>query len=487
MYYLSCISALRIQQVVRAAKWPLIVFLTPFALRMVPEILAGPYPVGWDVIAYYIPNLLDWSAGRKNVWEMIGSPPLLYAIVLPIFEATRNNVVLLFKILGPTLFGALGYTIFRFCKNNLLWSDKKAAGAVLFITTCFPVLRISWDAFQIELGLIFFLTALSVRTLSESKRYAVRSGLLALSVLSSQLVGVVVVGYTLIGLLQTSKMNHLLEFLHELPSSILFILVFWATFVMSKGLGWTILGPVSLSSSIYGSVAFLVYANALVAPAIILGARLLRKSVLITWILVCTGGLVLSALPVPVLQDLGYRWVLIESIPLLLTAFQGYVRLDSMKMELRTKSFLRVVRGTGILSLVVCASLFVALPAELSFPYFTIFPNYIPSSMVQSSVPSSDYANVANAFSWLNSHLQQDSVLITHMAFYGWAKVYLSSDKQVLGSLLSSPSALVGEVNRFEHVLTIWWTKGAGWFAHDFPSGSVLIMSFGDIGIYQYR
>src|SRR5438093_11973417 len=58
-------------------------FLIPLAVRAVPEIIAGPYPIGWDTIAFYVPNTLDWASGRFGIFQMMSMAPLVYAISVP--------------------------------------------------------------------------------------------------------------------------------------------------------------------------------------------------------------------------------------------------------------------------------------------------------------------------------------------------------------------------------------------------------------------
>ena len=116
-----------------------------------------------------------------------------------------------------------------------------------------------------------------------------------------------------------------------------------------------------------------------------------------------------------------------------------------------------------------------------------MFPQYVPSSMVQSSLPSSDYSNVVNAMLWVDSHLSSDSVLITQQAFYGWARSYLSPDKQVVNSLLTPPTSVIGETGSYTHVYTVWWIEGTGWFQGSFPMGAKPLASFGDLAVYEYR
>jgi len=41
---------------VRSKRFALAAFLIPLFIRTIPEILVGPYPIGWDTIAFYVPN-----------------------------------------------------------------------------------------------------------------------------------------------------------------------------------------------------------------------------------------------------------------------------------------------------------------------------------------------------------------------------------------------------------------------------------------------
>src|SRR5437588_692971 len=155
--------ALRFAELIRRHKLALAAFLVPFLIRIIPEILSGPYPVGWDIIAYYVPNTIDIVSGQMNIWGIITSPPVMYAIVVPAYILTRTTLVLIFKFLGPILYGFLGWSIFRFCQRRLHWSGIKALYAVLFISAYFVTLRISWDAYQAELGLALFLVGQSIQ------------------------------------------------------------------------------------------------------------------------------------------------------------------------------------------------------------------------------------------------------------------------------------------------------------------------------------
>src|SRR2546425_3270962 len=478
--------ALRFLGLIRRHKLALAAFLVPLGIRIIPEILSGQYPVGWDIIAYYIPNTIDMASGRMRVWEIIASPPVMYAIVVPAYLLTKTNSVLIFKVLGPILYGLLGWSIFWFCQRRLRWSSKKSLYAVLFISTYFVTLRIAWDAYQAELGLALLLLAESIQVASSVKSALVKIFLLILAVLSNQLVGVLVIGTQLATLLRPSiRKNPRLVPLQFSPVA-LFLLILYATMQTPLGPGLSVVGPVASLAILTTNLSFLFYTYVFVIPLVLFGIKLHERSAFAPWMIVCGIGLVLSLLPGQVFQDIGYRWILLLSLPLLILAYEGYSKLQ-ISGAFMAEKWARLLRVAVLVSLSSSAIVYAVLPAQSALTFYTMFPQYVPSSMVQSSLPSSDYPNVVNAMLWVDSHLSSDSVLITQQAFYGWARSYLSPDKQVVNSLLASPNSVIGETESFTHVFTIWWVSGTGWFQSSSPVGAKPLVSFGDLAVYEYR
>ena len=52
---------------VRSYRFALAAFLVPVFIRSIPEILVGPYPIGWDTIAFYVPDTLDLATGESSL------------------------------------------------------------------------------------------------------------------------------------------------------------------------------------------------------------------------------------------------------------------------------------------------------------------------------------------------------------------------------------------------------------------------------------
>src|SRR6266496_4725079 len=322
------IIALRFLQVMGQYRFAFAAFLVPLSVRIIPEILSGKYPVGWDIIAYYIPNTIDMASGRMNVWEIITAAPTLYAIAVPIYLLSKANLVLVFKVLGPILYGFLSWSTFWFCQRRLHWAESKALYAVLFISAYFVTMRISWDAFHMELGLALFLLAESIGQAPDSiKSTFGRVSLLSLTVLSNQLVAVIVVGTQAATLLRPSIRRKPRLIPLQFPPVALFLLILYASMQTALGPGLSVLGPIASASNLTTNLSFSVYAYIFVVPLFLFGLKLRERSVFTPWIIVCGIGLILSLLPGHVFQDIGYRWALLVSLPLLILAYEGYSKL----------------------------------------------------------------------------------------------------------------------------------------------------------------
>src|SRR2546425_6749246 len=478
----------RIISAIRKYKFALATFLLPFTVRAIPELIAGPYPIGWDIIAFYVPNTLGMAAGRMRICGILGSGPLMYAFIVPIYVLTKINPILLFKVAGPVLFGVLCWSVFRLCEKKLGLSVRSAFLSVLFLAFYFVSLRVAWDAYQAELGLTFFVLGLTVARESGSvaRNTVAESGFFLLAILANQLVGMLVVGTLIVEMARAKRWGGFVLTLSRLAPVALFGLVVYATLQPSIGPGVSVLGGSFAPLNVAYNTVFLVYAFGPLLPLAAIGLSLLRRSLLSSWIAVSAAGIVISTLPGQVFQDIGYRWVLLLSVPVLIAAAQGYQKLSAKADGLNGRQWLKAVRLGVPLVLVFSAGMYSTIQAA-SVPYFSLFLSNVPSSLLQSSVPLSDSADVVQAMHWLEASMPSNSAVITHEAFYGWARAYLSPDKTIINSLLNSPSMELYLVTGYGHVFTVWWVHGSGWFSPTFPTGASISATFGDIAVYEYR
>ena len=179
--------------------FPVLAFFIPLAVRVIPEILMGPYLIGFDTLGFYVPNTLLWLHNGINLWGFLATAPLFYTIYMSIV-AVGGSPVFVLKIISPLLLGFLGLSIFAYAKRGLGWSLSKSTFVAFLGTVYFVALRASWDQLREELGLVFFFVVLMLLMLlinrkdSSWKRYVVLSLAMMAVVLSHQLVSVLMFG-----------------------------------------------------------------------------------------------------------------------------------------------------------------------------------------------------------------------------------------------------------------------------------------------------
>jgi hypothetical protein len=473
-------------------------FLIPLGVRAIPEILVGPYPVGWDTIAFYVPNTLDWAAGKAGFAEILGTAPLMYMISVPVYLLSRVNPVWIFKIMGPLLYGTMIAALFRFLRIGLKWPDKQALGGALLTSLYFVTLRVSWDMYRNMLGLTFILLSLPLIAgdLKSLEKQALLSALVVLAVASDPLTGVialVLVGSKALISLTNHEPDRFSRMIKvALPGTTLFLATVYAGLVMT-GVGlvseqapFPNLGGVDLN------LGFLVYAYLALIPLILIGLRRVPNLELRIWSLFCVAIVFTSLLPFfgPVVQS--YRWSFLLDIPFCIFATAGLWKLVILSPpgNGRNRNLHRLVLPAISTALIVSATLYIALPAQQAAVIYTAYPEQFPTSMVQNTIPMSDLGNLKALLDYAAARIDPATVLITHQAIYGWARAYLPAlNSRIINYQYNSPLAGVeiARANGYSSILMIWWTNGTGWHNQPYvPSGFRTILANGDLALYTY-
>jgi hypothetical protein len=133
---------------------------------------------------------------------------------------------------------------------------------------------------------------------------------------------------------------------------------------------------------------------------------------------------------------------------------------------------------------------FIFMPSSLPFPYFTLYPYYVPTSMLQNTVSLSDCQATVNALNWAKSNMSNDSHLLVHDVFYGWASLTLNRD-QLLPYGYADPTAYAQSLvqnGSTDPLYLIWWVNGSGWDGQpNVSSVFTEVYHSGDIAIYAYE
>jgi hypothetical protein len=449
-------------------------FFVPLAVRVIPEVLMGSYVVGFDTLAYYVPNTLTWLRQGVGFWNFIAVAPLLYALLMGATSAGVPIVVSL-KVMSPLLLGLLGIAVYYYANKTLAWSSKKSLLAVLFSTLYFVALRVSWDMLRSELALTFlFITLIFLERDGSPRKNGVLLSLAMLSVVfAEQLVAVimfVIVLVTVAHLWLSKKVRAAgTVVVSAVPAVFFFLLIVYANYVTSSAFsvvsgfpaqssaGWMALfGFSSYPYFVVNTLGFLVFCYLPLIPLLVLGARRFGKNLqLSSWVSWVLFAVLLALIsPGASFSVLPYRWILFLTYPLAFFAADAFARL---KLNLYKV-------GVGLM-LATLSLGFILLPNSMAFPYFVLFPSYVPTSMLQNTVSLSDCQGTVNALNWARINMNNGSRLLVHDAFHGWASLTLDSS-QVISYGYANPAvyaqSLVDNGSKFQLYL-IWWVDGNGW------------------------
>ncbi len=485
-------------KLVRSYRFALAAFLVPLLIRSIPEILVGPYPIGWDTIAFYVPNTLDWAAGKAGFVQILGTAPLMYMISVPVYLLSRINPVWIFKVMGPILYGTMILALFRFLRIGLKWPDKQALGGALLTSLYFVTLRISWDLYRNMLGLTFILLSLPlIEDMKGPRKQALLSVLIVLAVAADQLTGVialVLVGArALTGLTRNQREEFARMVKVALPGTVLFVATAYAGLI-APGIGLVNQqAPVPTLTSASLSIGFLGYAYLALIPLIVIGLRKVPNIELRTWSIFCIATVATAILPFfgPIVQS--YRWSLLLDVPLCVFAAAGLYRLvESVHPGIGwARNLPRLILPTFSAVLVISATLYIALPAQQAIVYYTAYPELLPTSMVQNTIPLSDLGNLRSLLDSAAGRINSGTALITHQAIYGWARAYLPSlNNQLINYRYNAPLTGVemAKSEGYSSILMIWWIDGSGWHNQpNVPSGFSVLLQIGDLALYTYN
>jgi len=464
-------------------KFGLLAFAVTFGVRALPEILAWPYAIGYDTIGSYIPFMLDWGSGNYATFTPSTGGWLLYSILGLAYSFARIDPILIAKTTGPLLYGLLGLSEYYFASRGLQWSSGKSLLPVIVGSFYFVSLRLSLDLFRNTLGLSLLLVSLTLSLDIKSRVRLVTFALVAwLTTIAHLLAATILIGIVFLVMLRIQKQRRW-RMIGLLPC----LLQYGLSLFSYQSNGTPLFSAPNSSINPLIAYAFPLYIFGPLLPIAIIGVIKTGNLILKAWVVVCIAGIALTITPVSTSFQLvmADRWSLMLMIPLLIYSTEGLSILLKKEVPRVRPRLILPFAWLGLL--VLLGTAYIALPAESSFQYYQYFT---PTSMLQSTVSITDSSHVVAALQWLSTNLKTDSVLMTHHAFYGWARAYFHSNTPIVGYDPSTTLVMATQLTQrlgYASIYTIWWTNGHGWYGQpSVPSGFSLQFASGSIGVFLY-
>ena len=504
-------------------------FLLGFVVRLIPEAVSYPYPIGFDTISYAASistGKIWYHSGTffEYPWTTFFSTWLLYLFLIPVHNAAKINPFLLLKFASPLLYAFNVCAVYIFSRKWLSWSIPKGLLAALLFTFQLATLRTSWDLYRNMLAMIFLLLALPLIYKADTRRDLVLFALLSIFVVfSHELIAAVLLilifGIIVLDLLKHKNIKrHFKVLMATLPALTSFLLI---TFVMYSHYGFTVETNIisahnpspshpynlffienyfktsspmenyptyfSLVLDVFSlfSVLYLLW-----LPLTILG--FFRDKILDVWLLVLLA-FTFSSIIIPFFAIFQWhRWMYMLVYPFTFYATNGAARRSHLffrKIESKLsciRSFSRLA-STTLLIAILLSVLFMAVPAEFAVYSLGRVNSYFPSTMQHNTIPLQDQNDLIEALKWLNTNGFKNVSILLHHALLPWARLYLSEDFVWVYYILNIEDALNLALQKgFDQVYLIWWNTNIGWYGITVPHNFHEVFKSGRLSVFQY-
>lgn len=486
----------------------LLSFVFGFVVRLIPEVLLSPYPIGFDPIwyAWRIKSGVVWSH-----WSQVFSTWLLYGVLVPLYNAAHVNLFGLLKVTAALLFGFNACGIFYFARKVLNWTVNRALFASVFFSLQAAALFFSANLYRnmLGLGVLLFTLPLIRDDLKSTKKLVGFALLSMLVVLSHEIASVVlfavVLGFLVTRFLGKTGVNVPRLLMAICPAVVLFLVSFaFRVLPVSYQVEANVISLSEPSGNYQGALFFLrnylavqgtgnqqaVYLDlvsqvflffvalyVLVLPFVLVGFS--KDAVLGSWtamLLMGSFGVVLIPVFAPYIWS---RWMLMLVYPFTFYAVDGIVKVLRRSRSypgstLQLSRFTRLRRTAVTMIIIVpilCGLVYtaMALPAQVSV------------------VPLSDFDDTVKAMRWLDSQMDGGAALLTHFAFSWWSRLCLDESCTRIYFKDDVEGALsLALQNGFSSVYFVWWNERIGWFSLAVPSGFVSVFDSGRISVFKY-
>jgi hypothetical protein len=411
-------------------KYPLIVFSISIILRLIPEIIALPYPIGYDVINYYLPILIDFD----DHWRSASNQFPLYVLLLHAITAVSQfdpRIVITGSIV--LIFGLFSLVLYSIAKNIFHLNNFQSIFLSTFVIFQVSLLRTSWDLHKDMLALTITLFCLlylaRISNLSKKVIYTILP-LSIISVLSDRMIGFLLSSsFIVYSIIKKERMTAILA----IVTSVIFGAALFANFDIIRNNIIVGSGENDTSHQLYNPlnlvVLFLVMSGILL-PAGLVGITKSKNIILkIPLIISLVGSFSWIIFP----NTSGFlpdRWIVIFSVFLSIFSGYGFVTLIENKYiaisHKKLNNYLVI-----LIPFMFLGSVFATSPNNSYFNIYGVFHAYIghygPLTMQYNSISLPESRSLLSLIEWINYNTPEGSIIMGSKHLRGWMELELEN------------------------------------------------------------
>ena len=417
-------------------------------IRLVPLAISFPYPIGYDTVNYYLPNLYHFES---NWPKLVTEFPIYIATVYVFSIVFSVDVYYSFLASNIILYGIFSMTIYLLSNRVLNQSLKMSLVFTVFTIFQIGTLRISWDLFRDIFSLIMFnLFLLLVNHLNKKNAWNRFISVLTvfsisvLTVFSDRMIGMLLISVSFIfSNIYKQKYLFMINAFFALSFLLYFLTFDRITFVSANANFIEMLLNPLYDRNAFSNVDISVLFLSLYGPLIPFFAygfiyTILRDSFLIikipllislllsfTWILIPNYGYLVPE-----------RWLLIFGIYMSLIAIYGFLLIVDYSLGLKNKSTRKKVIFLFLIVFVAYGSLFAIMPYGVTYSLPSLFHEntefVFPLSMLFNTLDVKDNPEMIKLIDWINSNTSNESAVIGTKHWRGWFSLFLDPPRKYL-------------------------------------------------------
>lgn len=408
----------------------LVVFILCIALRAAPELMAYPYPIGYDVINYYIPTVTNF----EDKWDIVSKQFPFYVTFLYLVSITTGlpaHPVVVAVIIGMT--GIFGISLFYLGRTLLKLGISHSAYIAIFAIVQLAVLRTTWDFHRdiFALTMMMFVFSLFSRKNAGWKPLALILVLATLIVAADRMVGALFSVSLVVYAIMTRRRDAAL-------TGIFAIVMFYALAVPTQSVpNITTITSTEIPQNnnelreFYNPadlLIFFVVVNGLLVAAAAIGFLKMRNSLLLKIpLLICVIGSFSWLLFPENRYLLADRWIILAGI--FLSVFAGYGVLHLVR-NLKKRS---AIAGFILGAFAVLGVSYAVIPHHNASAIYGIVgvhaKNLPPVTMQFNSIDVEDNDELLSTIAWINENTEQDAVIVGESHLRGFMELYLEDNR----------------------------------------------------------
>jgi hypothetical protein len=410
----------------------LVVFSVGCLLRLVPEVVAYPYPIGYDVINYYIPVISNFEEN----WPSISKQFPFYAYILYLVNTNLGlDPQTTVTTISIITFGFFAVSIFGIGVRLLKLPTNYGILFVAFIIFQIAVLRTAWDLHKDIFALTTMFFAFSLlpvvkRSVNLNVILLVIS-LCVITAIADRMVGILFIFSLIIySILNRSRMILLYVFAAiGLAISMIPVTQYFSNLNMIT-LSTETIASTSTPESYTPLNLFVIFVviNGLLIPLAIMGFIRIKENLLKISLLVTIAG-TFTWIVFPYSEGLAAdRWTILCGI--FLSIFAAYAIVNFIQSKVRlTKTIAYSIFAFFIIIGLMYAVLPYDKPLLLHWIARENLQYYIPLTMQFNSIDVKNNDDLLSAILWINDNTDTNAIIVGEKHLTGWMEIGLKDNR----------------------------------------------------------